>query len=49
MTGDLGRLEKDDNLIFNRQTIDSMEQMDISDIKRKILEGNPRKLLRLPI
>jgi len=44
MTGDLGRLVKDDNLSFSRQNTDLMEQMDISD-KKKIFEGNQRKLL----
>jgi predicted TIM-barrel fold metal-dependent hydrolase len=35
---------------FTRQTIYSIEQMDISDMERKkIFEDNARKLLRLPI
>lgn len=35
---------------YIRQTIQAIEQMDISDLeKRKIFEGNARRLLRLPL
>ena len=35
---------------YTRQTIDAIDQMDISDLaKREIFEGNARRLLRLPI
>jgi len=35
---------------YTRQTIHSIEQMDISNLeKKKIFEDNARKLLRLPI
>jgi aminocarboxymuconate-semialdehyde decarboxylase len=35
---------------YTRQTIRSIEQMDISDLeKKKIFEDNARRLLRLPI
>jgi len=35
---------------YTRETIESVEQMDISDLeKMKIFEDNARRLLRLPI